>query len=273
MFTIIFFILFSVITTINNNYEGISEDNSNSHKFNKNSITIILLSILVGVLCDIFVKKLFFDSYLIFLAGYAFASIFSIVIANQARIKAIEKEKELINQIYQVLDSLVKEGKRSEEIDYNSVPFDIEFNKTNKKEIDRVTLKIENPDKLKDAYITQAVYNFNKFFPYRQWVSDVDYPERTCVFIGNKLPPSIAMYPGSDLRPCNWIPLGLSGNNELGWNLGAKKSEIGSSLYIYEDTKQRAGTAEISTAPQALIAGSTGGGKAIYINQVVEIQR
>ena len=269
MFTISFIILLSIVTMLNNKQQDISDENTNSFKFDKSGIITMMICFFVGLLLDFTVKKFFYDKYFIVLGVYSFLSLAALVIINQFRLNAIEREKEEIKQIFEILDSLVMPKNR--EIDYNEVPFKIIYNKGNKNEIDKVIVNMENPEKFKDASITQAVYNFNKFLPYREWIVDTDFPERTCTFIGNKLPPNIALFPGSDLRPWNWIPLGLGGNGELGWNLGAKSSNIGESLYIYEDSNVKAGTIEVSKAPQALTVGSTGGGKAIFIGEIVDI--
>lgn len=269
MFVLSFVVLLSITTMLNNKKEDINEENVNSFKFDKRGVVVILMCFLTGITLDFLVKKYFYEKFFITLGIYSFLCLSSLIIINQFRLMAIEKEKEEIKQIYEILDVLVMPKNR--EIDYNEVPFEIVYNKGNKNQIDRVVVNMENPEKFKDAVITQAVYNFNKFLPYREWVVDTDFPERTCTFIGNKLPPELAKFPGSDLRPWNWIPLGLGGNGEIGWNLGASKSNIGESLYIYEDTKMKAGTIDISKAPQALTVGSTGGGKSIVISEIVEI--
>ena len=269
MFTFVFIILLSLITSINNNQKEITDDNEASYRFDKRSIIIIFSCLIIGVLLDMFVKKYLKEQYFIILGIYSFVSLISLSVSNHFRIISIEKEREEIQQIFQILDSLVKI--KGQEIDYNNIPFTIEYNKGNKNQVDKIIVTMENPEKFTDNAITQAVYNFNKFLPYRQWVAEPDFPERVCLFIGNKLPPKIAYYPGSDLRPWNWIPLGLGGNGELGWNLGAKEEDMGKSMYIYEDTGARADTVEVSKAPQCLTVGATGGGKAIWVDQIVDI--
>jgi len=269
MFTLAFIILLSIVTVVNNKQKEISDDNEASFKFDDTSIAIISSCLGVGIILDISVKKYLKEYYFIIFGGYMFISLILLSIANYLRITSIEKEREEIEQIFQILDSLIKT--RGVDIDFNNIPFTVEYNKGNKKQIDKIIVTMENPERFTDNAITQAVYNLNKFLPYRQWVSEPDFPERVCTFIGNKLPPALANYPGSDLRPWNWIPLGLGGNGELGWNLGAKEEDMGKSMYVYSDTGLSADTVEVSKAPQCLTVGATGGGKSVWVNQIVDI--
>ncbi|MBQ2174240.1 MAG: hypothetical protein II453_03900, partial [Alphaproteobacteria bacterium] len=66
-----------------------------------------------------------------------------------------------------------------------------------------------------------------------------------------------------------FIPIGLSGMGEVGWVINSYKNP-GKSNYVYEDGKS-ANTVDSPSAPQALVVGSTGGGKAIYVEQEVRL--
>jgi hypothetical protein len=196
------------------------------------------------------------------LLGY-FVICFSVtLIVNKIREKQIKEEHE---QIALIFESLSKILGKTKEIDFNNLPFTYE---TNKDKINKIVIDMKDPDKFPDAVVTSSVFSLNKFFPYYQWISSVDFPKRECIFIGQQLPPDIAMWPGSDLRPAGWIPLGVAGNGEAGWNL-SNPDDIGCSSYIRDGKK--VGTVKSSSAPQGLCVGSTGGGKSIWVEQEVQI--
>jgi hypothetical protein len=130
--------------------------------------------------------------------------------------------------------------------------------------------------------MTSCQYSLNSNFPHAQWIYDINFPNKEATFEGQPLPPNIANYPGSDFRPAEWIPLGLSGAGEVCWKLSGTGAEqmngfegvmpkSGISAYVYEDG-QRAGTVNNPNTPMTLTLGSTGGGKSVYINQEVEIE-
>lgn len=269
MFTVVYILILCITTTINNKANEISDENTDSYKFDKKAALSILALFLVSIGLN-FLKRLDTKIYLAALVIYGIFCLLCFLIINSLRIQNIKKEREQLVQMFEILDCLLK---TKDSIDYNNVPFTINYDKGNKKQIDSIVVDMKNPDKFTDSALTQTVYNLNKFLPYRRWVSETDFPERTCTFIGTKLPPDLANFPGSDLRPWQWIPLGLGGQGEIGWNLGASKKEMGKSLYIYEDTGLPAQTTEIAKAPQALCVGSTGGGKAIFIDEFIKIKR
>lgn len=264
MFLFSFFLVLSIVTYINNQVKDISEENSSAYKFDKNGIIVISILFVIGLTLNL-LHKLFYKFLIPALIIYMFICVVSLTVVNALRIQAIEKERENIKQMYEILEDVLKSKGN---IDYNNVPFEIQYKN---KQIDKIILTIRDTTTFRDSMVTQAVYNLNKFLPHRQWVSSVDLPEKKCIFIGNKLPPSVAMYPGGDLRPWNWIPLGIGGNGEIGWNLGAKDKNMGRSMYIYEDTKMPADTVSAPKIPQCLTLGATGGGKAIFIDEIINI--
>ena len=115
----------------------------------------------------------------------------------------------------------------------------------------------------------KCVDSWNKYLPDYEWVPEFDYAARECAFVGTPLPPHVARYPGSWLRPAEFIPIGLTGLGELAWVINSFKGE-GRSLYVYEDGK-KAKTVDSPSAPQALVVGGTGGGKAIYVDQEIDV--
>jgi len=138
--------------------------------------------------------------------------------------------------------------------------------------LERIECDISNLDKWNEGNISHITVNLEKMFPYFQWFSEEDFPSFKCNFVGKNPPPGYAPYPGSYLRPDRWIPLGVDESRELGWNLGASNSTLGESLFKYEDGTTPE-TPKLSSAPQALCCGSTGGGKSIWLESIVNIIR
>jgi hypothetical protein len=204
-------------------------------------------------------------------AGIA-ETVFCIMI-NSKREKEIEKRHSLTKQIVQCLAPVRRGNELDKDID-NHLEDDLGFTLKygDKGDLEEIKCEMDDPMKWTDDVITRIVFNLNKFVPTKQWVSHPDFPKLECVFEGTKLPPSVAKYPGSFLRPNNFIPLGVNGLGELGWNLGAKSKELSESLFFYEDGT-RAQTILPAKAPQALVGGATGGGKAIAIDEIVRVRQ
>lgn len=230
----------------------------------------IIIGILVlGIILN-FVMSNYPKIYMLVLGIYSVITLAGIIIANQLRLQRIEDRRNDIDEVFKILDKIFK--KKSEEIDYNNVPFTILYDKTDRKKIASIKIEIDDPNLFNDYNLTDSVNRLNQFFQYFQWLQKVDFPKRECIFIGKKKPPGMAVFNGSDLRPWNWIPLGIGSNGEVGWNLGASSSNMGQSMFRFEDTGQLAGTTDVSKAPQCLTLGSTGGGKAIFIDEEITIR-
>ena len=135
-----------------------------------------------------------------------------------------------------------------------------------KTQVNRITIKV-NPDKFKLEQAANLCNTLNLYLPNYEWLPEPNLPARQCSFVGAPLPPHIAKYPGSWLRPAEFVPIGLSGLGEVSWNLNTIKNE-GRSLYVYEDGKI-AQTVDTPSAPQALCVGSTGGGKSVTLRNVI----
>lgn len=270
MFILAFIVILCILMMINNKVKHIASDNNDSYEFDRNSVFILLGLLLLGVSLN-FVMKNFMNQYLIVLGIYCAVSSAGIIVANQLRIQKIEERRADIAEIYEILDKILKTKK--EDIDYNNVPFKINYDKEDRKRIAAIEIVMENFNDFSDSKITDAVTRLNKHLSHSQWLHKEDKSERKCLFIGRKKPPLLAPFPGSDLRPWNWIPLGIGSNGEVGWNLSVKDDRtMGKSLFRFEDTGQVAGTTKVAKIPQSLTLGSTGGGKAVFVDEVVKVQ-
>ena len=266
LFILIFILAFSFVTSINNKINKVSSDNQDSYSFDKKgSLVFIGFFILAIILNKVITYEKYERVMLISLGIYFLIVVFVTIIINQIRISKINAKRESIDEIYRVIGTELNlyKNKVKKEFDYNDIPFKLEYEKG---ELSRIEIEIIEDSNFADAKVMYAVKKLNDNFTHRRWVSNVDFPERKCTFIGQRLPPKLANYPGSDLRPWNWIPLGLGGNGEIGWNLGAKNKEMGRSQFVYENG-EIAKNVDTPRAPQAMTLGATGGGKAIWIDQ------
>ena len=248
------------ITNIKNGSKG-TEDNL---VFTKADSLWIIAAFIVAFVVD---KFSYHPKYLLFVGGFTVLCFMLFVILNAHREKTIKDRHEQILKIFDACTDIF--GKKNpEEIEFDNVPFKMETeDKTG--EINQIVFDMSADGRFDDAHLTYCQYNLNKFFPSFQWTYIGDAPKREVTFKGLPKPPSVAMFPGSDYRPTGWIPLGLSGAGEVGWNLSGPK-DLGQSSYIMEDGKP-AGSVKLPSAPQALAVGSTGGGKSIWLEQVVDV--
>lgn len=150
------------------------------------------------------------------------------------------------------------------------------------KDIDTSTVHVEmkngNPQFIsfpidttyKDEITSALIQKLQKIYPTMTWDGNTHMDEFEVRIEGYPPAPWPATYPGSEFRSWQWIPLGLNHLGEVGWNLGAKNP--GRSSYLY-DGKETAETIESASAPQGLILGSTGGGKAISLDQSVLVRK
>ena len=261
---IIVFLLILLITIniTNKKNEAKASDEVLEFEF-KDSVAIFVLFI-VSILINKSIKLFSLQKYSLYILGFS-ALFFSccLIIINTNREKMIKRKHDQIINVYQALSDIL--GKA--EIVFENMPFTIEEDKKLKK-INKITIDTSNQNiRANENTITLATYSMNKFFPDYEWMSKQNHQQRELQFIGLPKPPKIAKYPGSDYRPTGWIPLGVSGLGEVGWNL-ANPKDLGISSFIGEDGNI-AGTVEMPSAPQALCVGSTGGGKAVWVEQEI----
>lgn len=193
------------------------------------------------------------------LIGYAVLSLLAMVYVNKCREERIKDYKEQVSKIFEAVAKLTKE----KEIDYNNLPFKV--SKSSSK-IDRIEMEAKEASRFSDANCTSVVYSLDRYFPYYKWTYNIDLQAQTAEFYGQKLPPDVAKWPGSDLRGSRYVPLGVNGDSEVGLDFGER--EIGASMFTFDDGT-KAGACKLPSAPHALCVGSTGGGKAIWVGQEI----
>ena len=248
MYIFIFILIVAISQFITNKILNISDDNSIGYSYSKKDSLILLGFLAVGILLQLIKlkNKLFWISCII----YALATLLTMIILATIKKVIITKQREELEKVFEILEPVLP---KNTELDMNNPPFKLVYEKTL---INKITINI-NPNTFKETVATNLCLSLNKFLPNYEWVNEFDFAARECSFIGTPLPPKVAKYQGSWLRPTEFIPIGLSGLGEVSWNLNSIKNE-GRSNYIYEDGKV-AKTVDTPSAPQALCVGSTGG--------------
>ena len=256
MFIFIFIILVAVIHYLTNKVLGISSNNSLSYTYSKRDTGIILLFLVTSIILQKVVPR----GKIFWIGCGIYASVLLITMIILATIKRIIviKQREEIQSVFAVLEPVIpnrykvkdKETQEFSMKDINNPPFELGYEGT---KINRITIGID-PNTFKETVAVNLCLSLNKYLPNYEWVNEFDFAARKCIFVGTPLPPRVAKYQGSWLRPTAFIPIGLSGLGEVSWNLNSIKDE-GRSCYVYEDGKI-AKTVDTPSAPQALCVGS-----------------
>ena len=246
MFIFIFFIVVALMQFSTNKILNISDDNSVGYSYSKRDALIIIGLFGLGLLLQ-FIPISDNNIYWIICGIYAFIILLTMVILATFKKIIITKQREELQQVFDVLEPVLP---KNTELDMNNPPFKLGYEGT---KINRITISI-NPNTFKETVAVNLCLSLNKYLPNYEWVNEFDFAARECAFVGTPLPPSIARYKGSWLRPTEFIPIGLSGLGEVSWNLNSIKN-VGRSCYIYDDGKI-AKTVDTPSAPQALCVGS-----------------
>ena len=265
MFILAFVVLFATIQAASNKMLHISSENKVSYIYSKRNSLVITILALVGILLQVASKKIKIPTkvFWILVGIYAFSVLLTMVILSTIKKLVITKQREEMQSVFEVLEPVLPKGT---ELNLDNPPFKLEYENSN---INHITIAI-NPNTFKEAVATNLCLSLNKYLPNYEWLPEFDFAKRECHFVGAPLPPDIARYKGSWLRPAEVIPIGLSGQGEVAWVINSVK-DFGKSMYMYEDGKI-AQTVDMPSAPQCLCVGSTGGGKAICSHQLIEIK-
>lgn len=287
------FLIALVATTVMINKKN-NDNSQESLVFEKQDSLIIFGIFLFSILFDTVINKVInLPVVPIFIGGVAVYFLIFIVL-NARREVIIKNRQDQIIKIYEALKDIFGSVDR-EDIDFGDIPFTFEIDKATKT-VNYIKIDTSQDGiKSDENSITYAQYTINKFFTDFQWINTFSMQERELVFKGLPRPPRIAMWPGTDYRPADWIPLGVSGMGEVGWNLGNPK-DLGHSSYVNQfpmgDSLEKsqnanhkpkdgfklpngswiAGTVESPSAPQAMCVGTSGGGKSVMINQCIIIK-
>lgn len=264
---IFFWLLALTAVTAGFNKQSGAQNSSENLDMGRSGSMLMLGSFVVAVLLQVGSGALGFSTKLNFIVAIVFAilCVFLNIYINATRAKRIKEEHDSILMICDVL------GRRfapsAEDVDFSNLPFEIEKQRG---KIRKVTVHPESVQLIKDELISDMVISMNQSFPEFEWMGDGDASRREIVLQGNPRPPRLALWPGSDLRPIGYIPVGMSGRGEVSWNMGAP-SDLGVSLFVDPETGERAETVEYARAPQNITSGGTGGGKSVWQRQRIKI--
>ena len=264
MFTLVFLtVLLGSILSVNKKNEQKTTDES---LIFEGKDSLVILGCLIGSIILNFIFKNYLSN-MYFISAIASSIPFAIIMAivNGNREKRIRNKQEQILKIYEATEDMVGK-KKVEEIEYDNVPFEYELDEETK-EIKTIIFDMAKGDfRSGDDVYTLVTYSLNKHLAEYQWISEEKIQERQVIFHGLPKPPKIAMYPGSDYRPVTFIPLGVSGEGEVGWLKTKSPKGMGFSNFQYENGNY-AKTPKTVVTPQFLACGSTGGGKSVAVVQ------
>lgn len=215
---------------------------------------------------------------------------FGIVILNILNRSTLDQKVEINNKLYEI----IKANKTLAPV----YPTDEDFSQNVEVNTNSVgSLKDFTLNGIPASFSEEQGYtltNFlNKIWDDYDWDYNLDLKNNSVTFTSKPKPPSIAYYPGGEKHPYNFVPLGLCADGEMGWNISASTSNLGESSYIYgtgangkidPDMKanpQKYGIGDglvgetpsvikSPTVPHALIVGSTGGGKSVVLQNIIE---
>lgn len=249
MFILTFFVIFALMQYLTNKALSISMDNKLGYVYSKQNSLVILILFFVGVVCQLSPLKNYKKAFWIACGIYAFAIVVSMIILSVIKKLVVEAQREEMQKVFDIIKPVLAK-KEQEELDMNNLPFKIEYENT---KVNKIIIPI-NPNTFKESVAMNLVLTLNKYLPDYEWIPDFNYTKLECSFVGAPLPPKVARYQGSWLRPAEEIPLGLSGAGEVSWKINSVKDD-GRSNYKYEDGKE-AKTVDLPSAPQALVVGS-----------------
>ena len=254
MIVLAFFVILTLSVIITNK-KNEAQPSDEMLEFSPQDSLIILICMASSFILNYLAKTFFLSFYWVItlIASGVFVMILMIVNVNRENI--IKRKHDQIIKTFQALTDILG-NVNVENIDFTNIPFTLEEDQKTGN-VCKITLDTSIPGiKANDNSITLAQYSINKFFPDSQWTSEVDYPNRNLTVIGLPKPPDIAKWKGSDYRPTGWIPLGLSGQGEVGWNIANPKSrDMGVSMYI-DDDGHSPEYVDMPSAPQCLTLGS-----------------
>lgn len=271
MFILIFFLVMSISGFATNKILGISDDSQDAYEYTKKDSIVIACLFLLSIILQISVGMIdILNKYFWYLVlGYGIAVLLTMILLSQMRKLAIQKKREELDNVFQIIRPLITSAKDAE-IDYNNPGFELEYKHGN---INKINVGVE-PTKFSsgvDKVLTPIVAQLNAFLPTYTWNYESHLEERYLTLIGYDKPPTMARWPGSWLRHFRFMPLGLSGKGEIAYQPDSvPKNEYGRSHFMDESGKPLEADRSLPTQPQVLCCGATGGGKAIWVEQEIK---
>lgn len=263
MYVLIYFLAVSLSQYISNLTMNVTTDNEENFNYSTSDSLLLVGMLLVAVILQIL--NSLFISYAMWIMLVYLVTCMGITLTMTAlRKQRIEKTREEITQIYEILHSLV--DKKGKGVDFNNVPFTLEHKYNT---INRIDVTVD-PVSFDDKYLPEYLNQLNNFLSTYTWNYELHLEERKVSFIGYDKPPTVARWKGNWLRPTRFFSLGITGKGEFGW-LPDKvdKKRLGKSQFLDEMGNPLPADMELPTAPQGLVCGATGGGKSVAVQNII----
>lgn len=263
MYVLIYFLSVSLSQYISNITMDVTTDNEENFNYSRQDSLLLIGLFIVAIILQA-VNNLIINYAIWVMLTYLLVSVSITLTLTTLRKQRIEKTREEITQIYEILHNLV--DKKGKGVDFNNVPFTLEhkYNTINKIDV------IVDPITFDDKYLPEYLNQLNNFLSTYTWNYELHLEERKVSFVGYDKPPTVARWQGSWLRPTRFFTLGITGKGEIAWMPDkVDKKKLGKSQFLDEMGNPLQADMELPAAPQGLICGATGGGKSVAVQNII----
>lgn len=263
MYVLIYFLSVSLSQYISNITMDVTTDNEENFNYSRQDSLLLIGLFIVAIILQA-VNNLIINYAIWVMLTYLLVSVSITLTLTTLRKQRIEKTREEITQIYEILHNLV--DKKGKGVDFNNVPFTLEhkYNTINKIDV------IVDPITFDDKYLPEYLNQLNNFLSTYTWNYELHLEERKVSFVGYDKPPTVARWQGSWLRPTRFFTLGITGKGEIAWMPDkVDKKKLGKSQFLDEMGNPLQADMELPAAPQGLICGATGGGKSVVVQNII----
>ena len=263
MYVLIYFLSVSLSQYISNITMDVTTDNEENFNYSRQDSLLLIGLFIVAIILQA-VNNLIINYAIWVMLTYLLVSVSITLTLTTLRKQRIEKTREEITQIYEILHNLV--DKKGKGVDFNNVPFTLEhkYNTINKIDV------IVDPITFDDKYLPEYLNQLNNFLSTYTWNYELHLEERKISFVGYDKPPTVARWQGSWLRPTRFFTLGITGKGEIAWMPDkVDKKKLGKSQFLDEMGNPLQADMELPAAPQGLICGATGGGKSVAVQNII----
>ena len=263
MYVLIYFLSVSLSQYISNITMDVTTDNEENFNYSRQDSLLLIGLFIVAIILQA-VNNLIINYAIWVMLTYLLVSVSITLTLTTLRKQRIEKTREEITQIYEILHNLV--DKKGKGVDFNNVPFTLEhkYNTINKIDV------IVDPITFDDKYLPEYLNQLNNFLSTYTWNYELHLEERKISFVGYDKPPTVARWKGNWLRPTRFFTLGITGKGEIAWMPDkVDKKKLGKSQFLDEMGNPLQADMELPAAPQGLICGATGGGKSVAVQNII----
>lgn len=250
MYVLIYFLSVSLSQYISNITMDVTTDNEENFNYSRQDSLLLIGLFIVAIILQA-VNNLIINYAIWVMLTYLLVSVSITLTLTTLRKQRIEKTREEITQIYEILHNLV--DKKGKGVDFNNVPFTLEhkYNTINKIDV------IVDPITFDDKYLPEYLNQLNNFLSTYTWNYELHLEERKISFVGYDKPPTVARWQGSWLRPTRFFTLGITGKGEIAWMPDkVDKKKLGKSQFLDEMGNPLQADMELPNAPQGLICGA-----------------